>query len=509
MDPLTAFLLSGIVVGVVKKANDSARDITADWRALRNGEELPSHKHRAAVLEAQREAIKTGVADPTKMTATQYARMLNNIGRQPGVMMLARNQYRNMVSAADRRLSSYWDEMERRANDEEYRAQRDREKEQAKQEAQDRREERNRRIREGYEWVKTGATNGTKSGREKLRDWLGDSSPSSKKPPPKPPPEDSPKDPSGESSGKRRWWESGGRPTTDDGGARSGDEGDRESKGEERGAPEDDDPLFGYRERYRRSEDEGEPGYGAGDPGFASRERHKRAEEWAAWYESNQRPGAFTVTEDPDREPAPAPPRPLTRGPGALGPASAPSPGPKADPAPSTGGNPMADKNSNTKGQGGSPASQSGSDGGIAKSSVKEFERQGRSVSAQPIKDNRRPANPEGGTPYKKGTAPSLVRQQGRPGALGQMVSRLNYLVGLTEANSIEIRDIIEGLDQIGAGQGLMEALQQWSNNLSRDATHGLQVTQYLAMADQQIGALAAQYREAPTDLTAYSGARG
>lgn len=477
MDPLTAVLLSGIVAGAVKKANDSARDVAADWRALKNGAELPSHKYREALLEAQREAIKKGVADPTRMTATEYSRFLNNLGRQPGVLMLARNQYRNMVSAADRRLSSYWDEMERRANDEDYRKKQERKREQARQEAQARREERKRRIREGYAWVKDGAANRTKTGREKLRDWLGDHAPGEKKDPPKDPPQPPPGDSDGNDGNGRGWWEPGGRSTT---GAGDADPG-------------------------------GTQGTGPHDP--SAEERNRRLNEWIDWVSQNQRYGQTTVTEKPTapgREPAPQPG--LTRGPGALGPA------PDTSTAPTAGGNPMADQNNTPtpQGQSGGGSTPQATGDRIAQSSIDEFNRKADAQITKPLGNppgGRKPAAGAGPSSaparYRKGTAQRTARTRGRGAALSELVGRLDHLIHVFDAGAAEIRDIVEDLAAIRGGHGLQEALVQWSANLTRDTAHGLQVAQYLAMADQQIGAVASQFQEAPKDLDAYSGVNG
>lgn len=166
----------------------------------------------------------------------------------------------------------------------------------------------------------------------------------------------------------------------------------------------------------------------------------------------------------------------------------------------------MADQNNPT------PQGRSGG-GGIAKSSINQFNRMAERQITKPLENppsSRKPTGGEGSSSaparYRKGTAQRTVRTRGRAAALRDLTLRLDHLIQVFDAGAVEIRDIVEDLAAIRAGAGLQEALAQWSANISRDTAHGRQVAQYLAMADAQIGAVASQFKEAPKDLDAYSG---
>jgi len=175
VDPLTALIISAAVAVTAKKARDAGGSVLADWNAFREGStELPSQARKRILAELHAELAKQN-KDFQSMSANQQARYLRQIGKQPGVGTLLSTQYRNAAAAANRKLSSYWDEMERRAQDPEYARRIQEEKQQARQKAKAKWERRKTRAKDAGRWVASGtqkANRKAQNGKEAFREWL-------------------------------------------------------------------------------------------------------------------------------------------------------------------------------------------------------------------------------------------------------------------------------------------------------------------------------------------------
>jgi len=186
MDPFTAFLLSTAFAFAAKKGHEGVALAASDWQAFRNGDELPTAKRKRILAE-----LHASLAEQNKefqsMSANQRARYLNQIGKTPGIGTLVGTQYKNAAAAANRKLSAYWDEKERRALDPEYARQVDEAKARAKQQARDKWTTRKNKIKEQGRWVATG-TSKFASGKDAFKDWLREQIPEEQPEPPKDPP---------------------------------------------------------------------------------------------------------------------------------------------------------------------------------------------------------------------------------------------------------------------------------------------------------------------------------
>lgn len=505
MDPLTAVILSGIVAYGVKKTHEKGVGLGADYQALKQGKELPSHAWRQALLDAQKDLIEKGAIDPTKLTATQYSRLLNSLGKQPGVGMLIAHQYRNAVAAANRKLNSYWDEAERRATDPEYARAQDERKAKAKADAQARRDEWKNNAQEFFIKIKV-AGSSAGDGFGTFTEWMRRTRPTpdpgvSSGPDPAPGP-----DPSTTSTPGGKSTPGGGRTTPPPGPTGSARPGSRPGGAGAGGG--------GFTWGRKSTADPGP------DPrAEADAARRDRAREYADWVENNRRPAGFTASpvDEPDTTPTPAPGA-LTRGPSALGAAPPrtppPNPGPGPGPGPAPGGAPGPTPKGPVSGPGGgtklAPDQPQPSNERKPTMGNNDLSPAPRRPSGSGALSRNAPLPSHTGH-RERAAASARLRIHTKAGAIANGEDRLRFLVREMDSG---LRSILDGaatldtaaqlLEFKGAGPALVEGLYVSVNNTLRDAEQARAIIEYLYQADIHIGAAAAQFNQAPTDLNMY-----